>query len=250
MSLDVENKFSIISPTHDFKIVTRLQHVTQPLWAMSSAAEKKRMAETFLGQWRRRQLMSSVYLLADCIESGHMPGDLHAIMSTAPFKNLNLTLPCASKWRGKCQSPCKDLGHRDQEHSRPGRSICWRHSNAIQCNMFPGSGQERISNVRAEGGAKGKKQRLLRTQEPGTQVQNRHLPMTTKLLPSQWNTRCERVKVPAISNCPKAAQSCRRVLWGRGVFFLLLTGIRQLMQLVLIQISAIDIYLVYIIYYI
>ena len=29
--IDVGNKFSIISPTHDFKIVTRLQHVTQPL---------------------------------------------------------------------------------------------------------------------------------------------------------------------------------------------------------------------------
>ena len=29
MFLDVENQFSIISPTHDFKLVTRLQHVTQ-----------------------------------------------------------------------------------------------------------------------------------------------------------------------------------------------------------------------------
>ena len=51
MFLDVGNKFSInISPTHDFKIVTRLQHVTQPLRAVTRAAEKNRMAETFPGR--------------------------------------------------------------------------------------------------------------------------------------------------------------------------------------------------------
>ena len=164
MYLDVGNQFGIISPTHDFKLVTRLQHVTQPLWAMSSAAEKKRMAETFLGQWRRRQLMSSVYLLADCIESGHMPGDLHAIMSTAPFKNLNLTLPCASKWRGKCQRKCWSRRPSDQQHNGPGRSIEDAIPTRFQCKMFPDAGGRRISNVGAQGGAKGEKQRLLRTQ--------------------------------------------------------------------------------------
>ena len=194
MCLDVGNKFSIISPTHDFKIVTRLQHVTQPLWAMSSAAEKKRMAETFPGRWRRRTLISSVYLFADCIENGHMPGDLHAIMSTAPFKNLNLTLLCASKWRGKCQRKCRSLGRRDQEHNGPGRSIYDAIPTRFQCNMFPDSGDRRISNVGADGGKRGEKQRLLRTQEPGTKVQSWHIPMTAQwlaglLLPSSPRTR-------------------------------------------------------------
>ena len=114
MCLDVGNKFSIISPTHDFKIVTRLQHVTQPLWAMSSAAEKNRMAETFLGQWRRRQLMSSVHLFADCIENGHMPADLHGFMTMAPFKNVNPSVAVCWNWRGNCQPNCTSLGHRDQ----------------------------------------------------------------------------------------------------------------------------------------
>ena len=50
MCLDVGNKFSIISPTNDFKLVTRLQHVTQAVRAASRAAEKNRMAETFLGR--------------------------------------------------------------------------------------------------------------------------------------------------------------------------------------------------------
>ena len=50
MFLDVGNQFSIISPTHDFKLVTRLQHVTQAVRAASRAAEENRMAETFLGR--------------------------------------------------------------------------------------------------------------------------------------------------------------------------------------------------------
>ena len=50
MYLDVANQFGIISPTHDFKLVTRLQHVTHAVRAMSSAAEKNRMAESFLGR--------------------------------------------------------------------------------------------------------------------------------------------------------------------------------------------------------
>ena len=50
MSLGWGNKFGIISPTHDFKLVTRLQHITEAVRAVSRAAEKNRMAETFLGQ--------------------------------------------------------------------------------------------------------------------------------------------------------------------------------------------------------
>ena len=50
MFLDLGNQFGIISPTHDFKLVTRLQHASQAVRAMSSAAEKNRMAETFQGR--------------------------------------------------------------------------------------------------------------------------------------------------------------------------------------------------------
>ena len=50
MYLDVGNQFGIISPTHDFKLVTLLQHATQAVRAASRAAEKNRMAETFLGR--------------------------------------------------------------------------------------------------------------------------------------------------------------------------------------------------------
>ena len=51
MFLDLGNQFGIISPTHDFKLVTRLQHATQAVArAASRAAEKNRMAETFLGR--------------------------------------------------------------------------------------------------------------------------------------------------------------------------------------------------------
>ena len=152
MCLDVGNKFSIISPTHDFKIVTCLQHVTHAVRAMSSAAEKKRMGETFPGRWRRQTLISSVYLFADCIENGHMPGDLHAIMSTAPSRFLNCYHPGSSKWRGKCQRKCRSLGHRDQEHNGPGRSIYDAIRDRCQWNILPGSGEERISNVGQDGG--------------------------------------------------------------------------------------------------
>ena len=50
MFLDLGNQFGIISPTHDFKLVTRLQHATQTVRAASRAAEENRMAETFLGR--------------------------------------------------------------------------------------------------------------------------------------------------------------------------------------------------------
>ena len=143
MCLDVWNEFSIISPTHDFKIVTRLQHVTPPLRAVSRAAEKNRMAETFPGRWRRRTLISSVYLFADCIENGHMPGDLHAIMSTPPWKYLKSSGGVWWNWRGKCQRKCRSLGRRDQEHNRPGRSIWWRHSNAISVHYVPWFGRQK-----------------------------------------------------------------------------------------------------------
>ena len=123
MYLDVGNQFGIISPTHDFKLVTRLQHASQAVRAMSSAAEKNRMAETFPGQRRRRTLISSVYRFADCIENGHMPGDLHAVMSTAPSRFLNCYHPGSSKWRGKCQRKCWSRRPSDQQHNGPGRSI-------------------------------------------------------------------------------------------------------------------------------
>ena len=41
ISLDVENKPSIISPTHDSKIITRLQHCSDALQAVSSVADNK-----------------------------------------------------------------------------------------------------------------------------------------------------------------------------------------------------------------
>ena len=43
MSLDVGNKFNVFSPTHDSKLVTRLQHVTHAVWAVSRVADNNRM---------------------------------------------------------------------------------------------------------------------------------------------------------------------------------------------------------------
>ena len=43
MSLDVGNKFNVFSPTHDSKLVTRLQHVTHAVRAASRAADNNRM---------------------------------------------------------------------------------------------------------------------------------------------------------------------------------------------------------------
>ena len=42
MFLDLGNQFGIISPTHDFKLVTRLQRATQAVRAASRAADKNR----------------------------------------------------------------------------------------------------------------------------------------------------------------------------------------------------------------
>ena len=94
MFLDVGNQFSIISPTHDFKLVTRLQHVTQAVRAAISVADNNR-------SWNKIGALFatcngymyihvfSVCLFAECIENGHMPADLHGFMTMAPFKNMN-----------------------------------------------------------------------------------------------------------------------------------------------------------------
>ena len=147
--------------------------------------------------------MSSVCRFADCIENGHMPGDLHAVMSTAPFKNLNCCHPGSSKSWAKCQRKCKSLGRRDQEHNGPGCCIHGDIPKRFQCNILPGSGDRRISNVVEDRGKKAEKRRLLRTQEPGTKVQSWHIPMTAQWLAFFCRRRQEREKVRAISNCPK-----------------------------------------------
>ena len=42
MSLGGGNKFGIISPTHDFKLVTGLQHVSHAVCTVSRAADNNR----------------------------------------------------------------------------------------------------------------------------------------------------------------------------------------------------------------
>ena len=75
MYLDVGNKFGIISPTHDFKLVTRLQHVTQPLRAVSRAADKNRMSH-ISGDCQR--FGDDLYLLV-CLSSASRTGTCRAI---------------------------------------------------------------------------------------------------------------------------------------------------------------------------
>ena len=41
ISLDVENKASVISPTHESKMIARLQHCSGALQAVSSVADNK-----------------------------------------------------------------------------------------------------------------------------------------------------------------------------------------------------------------
>ena len=71
----VENKFSIISPIHDFKICTRLQHVTQPLQTVTRRADNNRMShisgdcQRFGNEW---------YLLV-CLSSASRTGTCRAI---------------------------------------------------------------------------------------------------------------------------------------------------------------------------
>ena len=43
ISLDVENKASVISPTHESKMIARLQHCSGTLQAVSSVADNNRM---------------------------------------------------------------------------------------------------------------------------------------------------------------------------------------------------------------
>ena len=93
MFLDLGNKFSIISPTHDFKLVTRLQHVTQAVRAASRAAEKNRMAETFPGRWRRRTLILLFVRLLTASKIGRMPAHLHGSWALRRSKNLKFYIP-------------------------------------------------------------------------------------------------------------------------------------------------------------
>ena len=88
MFLDVGNQFSIISPTHDFKLVTRLQHVTQAVRAASRAAEKNRMAETFPGRSRRQTLILLFVRLLTASKIGRMPAHLHGSWAQRRSKHL------------------------------------------------------------------------------------------------------------------------------------------------------------------